>query len=205
MHPYSTDAPERESIPKLLAVLAVLAALALDWMLRSTHTLIPWWVDTPAVMGFYGLFFIIWDKWLWALRLGPLRLSKLPDLGGEWRGELRSSFSSTEPAKAACVTIRQTWSRILVTLESVSSHSASTMATVYTVESADHGIKYEYLNHPKALMGQAMQPHRGLASLRLKEDGKVVEGDYFTARKPPTDGALSFRRSTAVSPTPAIS
>lgn len=191
MHPYSTDAPERGEIPKVIAVLAVVAALLLDWTLQTTQWQIPWWVDTPAVMGFYGLFYALWDRWLWA------RFSSLPDLRGEWRGETRSSFASNEPPKAVILTVRQTSSRILVVLETESSRSASTMAAVYTMESPDHGIKYEYLNHPKALTAQAMQPHRGVASLRLKKDGTMLDGEYFTARKPPTDGALCVLRSTS--------
>ena len=65
MHPYTTDSSEKKFIPLYIACLGVVLAWTLNWILRAIQFTLPWWIDAPSVIGFYGLFYNIFDKYIW--------------------------------------------------------------------------------------------------------------------------------------------
>jgi hypothetical protein len=94
MHPYASDAKWRDNIPKVLAVLAVLATLVIVFVLPSSGVKLPWWLDAPSVMGCYGAFHALFDRWVWRLKIGGKPFFSLPDLNGTWAGTIRSSYNT---------------------------------------------------------------------------------------------------------------
>jgi hypothetical protein len=66
-------------------------------ILTVTHPLVPWWLDAPSSLAFYGALYAIFDKYLWrkglVFRLGLVRI---PNLAGLWHGYLVSSFDGHE-------------------------------------------------------------------------------------------------------------
>ncbi|HOD52809.1 MAG TPA: hypothetical protein PKJ78_22470 [Candidatus Hydrogenedentes bacterium] len=179
MHAYSTDAQERRFVPAVLAVIAVVTALTFNRILVWMGVGLPWWFDTPAVVGFYGLIFKFYDLQLWRRALGPVRLSGIPDIKGTWAGTIAAE---NWPAVPVVVWIRQSWSKIDIRLESTESRSFSTMACVNTDDSREHGLKYEFCNEPKAHSKDTMQAHRGMAWLRLSSGTDKLNGEYFSGR-----------------------
>ena len=67
MHPYATDSQERKTIPLFIAAFAVISALALSRLLQLIHW--PGWVDAPATMGFYGIYYDLFRRWFWRIPL----------------------------------------------------------------------------------------------------------------------------------------
>lgn len=54
---------------------------------------------------------------------------------------------------------------------------------------------YEYLNEPKSGAVATMHTHRGLARLSLRrDDGDVLDGEYYTGRDRQHYGATWLRR-----------
>ncbi len=194
MHTYATDAKDRESVPLWLAALAVAATLLLNYILKVLNLQVPWWVDAPSVMGFYGLFYQLFDGFVWILRIGPLRFSDIPNLKGTWVGVIRSSYQDSTDIRGVIIYIRQTWSKIGVRLETETSSSLSTMAAVYTDNSLQPGLKYEYMNEPAARSPKELQIHRGIVNLIFSSDRKTLQGDYFTSRSRQTYGEMVFQR-----------
>ncbi len=93
MHGYSTDSSERRIVPLLLALLAIALAWATSRFLAAAHLSVPWWVDAPSSLAFYGVLYALFDKYLW--RNGfvhKLGLARIPNLTGRWRGYLVTSF-----------------------------------------------------------------------------------------------------------------
>lgn len=191
MHAYATDASERESIPVWLAFLAVAAALLLSSALKSTKLEVPWWVDAPSVMGFYGLLYQRFDKYLWCQKFSFISFSSIPNLQGTWVGSIHSSYGTDVPD--GILYIRQTWTRLNVRLVIQNSSSYSIMAAVNTYESSEPCLKYEYMNEPSALSVGTMNAHRGTANLQLSPDGKELIGDYFTGRGRQNLGTMEFK------------
>jgi hypothetical protein len=191
VHPYSIDAEERRTVPFFLAILGILAALGLNKSLAWLNFSLPWWFDAPATMGFYTLFYMAFDRWIWRLSLlHTLALIRTPRLSGKWKAEIASSFGERGGTHAANVEIRQTWTRIVIELETAHSRSHSSVAGV--VLDAPNGpvLTYEYLNEPTGAATTTMHMHRGVARLRLTSQGQVLQGEYYSGRDRQNHGSL---------------
>lgn len=192
MHVYATDAKDRKSLPIWGASIAVAATLLLNSILQKLSIPIPWWVDAPSVMGFYGLFSQWFDQYLWRWRIGAFSLSEIPNLNGTWVGVIHSNYQGGTEVPDVLLYVRQTWTNIGVELETKNSRSTSTMAAVNTPGSSESGLKYEYINEPSALSLETMHLHRGSASMRLSPDGRTLAGDYFSGRGRQNVGTMTF-------------
>lgn len=194
MHTYATDANDRESIPLWLAALAVAATLFLNYLLKALNFQVPWWIDAPSVMGFYGLLYELFDNLLWRLRFKAIHLSEIPNLRGTWVGVVKSSYGGGTETRGVILYVRQTWSKLSVQVETETSRSFSTMAVVNTSNSSEPGLKYEYINEPGTFSVQTMQTHRGTANLRLTPDGAILKGEYYTGRGRQNIGDMVFHK-----------
>jgi len=194
MHPYATDSSERKVMPFLIAAIGVILAWLLHWTFQALRVIVPWWLDAPSVMGFYGLLYSIFDKYLW--RLKPMRkigLVKVPDLNGTWKGYVSSSFNEYSSVQHdVTVMIRQNWSAINIMFETEHSRSHSLTAAIITESPLGTVVHYEYLNEPKPKARETMHAHKGTARLILK--GESLEGEYYTGRDRQNYGDLSLRR-----------
>jgi hypothetical protein len=195
VHSYALDSEERRIVPFFLAIFGILAALALNKVLVGLHLSVPWWFDAPATMGFYSIFYGLFDRWLWRMSvLRTLRLVHAPFLDGRWRGEIASSIDEHRGRHLIEVEITQTWTKIIITLEAAESRSHSIVAGVTVDGPGGPLLTYEYLNEPKASAVSTMQMHRGVARLRLLQQGSVLEGDYFSGRGRETQGIIRLER-----------
>jgi hypothetical protein len=143
-------------------------------------------------MGFYGIFYHLFDKFIWPLQIGKFSFSSIPNLQGTWVGTIHSSYNDTD-YDGIVIYIHQTWSRVSVHLQTQTSGSRSTMAAINTLGSSEATLKYEYMNEPTARSMQTMSIHRGTANMRLSPDSCLLEGDYFTGRGRQTFGDMRFK------------
>ncbi len=197
MHPYVTDSNERRLVPLLLAIVSMLAAWGLHEILEVISLSTPWWFDMPSLMGFYGLFYGSFDKWLWRIPiLRKVGLVKVPDIAGKWKGYITSSFDEHQDHCEASIEICQTWTKIRINLETETSRSYSQTAAVLTEIPHCTAISYEYVNEPKAPARTTMHIHRGTArhTLCIVDDTESFDGEYYTGRDRGTFGALHFTR-----------
>jgi hypothetical protein len=178
----------------LLAVSAIGLAYLLDRSLSVLHLKPPWWLDTPAVLGFYGLCWRLYDEYLWRLGSVMQTLSGVPNISGQWAGLILTSYSDQEPIKATLI-VRQTSSKILITLETGTSKSYSTMAALCSAPGPSNGLRYAFANMPRTLSVETMHPHTGMAQLILSDEGSQLTGDYETDRFRKTNGRLEFYRT----------
>ncbi|WP_148288019.1 Cap15 family cyclic dinucleotide receptor domain-containing protein [Prochlorothrix hollandica] len=191
MHSYATNSKDRETIPLWLAFIAVAFALMLTSTTKALHFEIPWWVDAPSVMGFYGIFYKLFDEFIWSWQFKKIRVSTIPDLQGTWVGCIHSSYNNNT-YDDIYLSINQSWTNISICIATATSKSYSTMASVNTLEASDSTLKYEYMNEPIAQSVQTMSIHRGNANLTLSPDSQILEGEYFTGRGRQTYGSMKF-------------
>jgi len=197
MHPYTTDSDERKYIPFLVAVGSILAAWGLYKIFEIIKLVPPWWVDAPSVVGFYGVFYKLFDKWLWQWGVfRKIKLVRVRDLNGTWQGHAASSFDQHATRHDATIKIHQTWSKINISLETSNSKSKSVIAAIITGEPEATLLSYEYFNEPKANAVPRMHAHRGTARLHLhkREAGETLEGEYYSGRDRQNYGSLQFTR-----------
>lgn len=188
-HPYATDLDKHWSVPLAIAAISIVSAWLLYLGLAAIPLAIPWWVDAPSVAGFYGIFFTLFDKWLW--RMEPLRKAlRAHNLNGNYVGVLSSSFDKQATKHNATLSITQTWSEISIVLMTNESRSHSVTASLLT----EMGwLSYEYLNEPKPGTRDTMHCHRGSARFSLDTD-RVLEGEYYSGRDRQNCGLLHFER-----------
>ena len=194
MHAYTTDSSERKLVPLYIAGVTILLAWSLNRVLNFTQLIIPWWIDAPSVIGFYGLLYTIFNRYLWRLRISrTIGVVKVPDLNGTWNGYVTSSFDEHAKKYDATIRISQNWTRIAIILETNYSKSNSLIAAIVTEDPRGMVLSYEYLNEPKPDAKHTMHAHRGTARLTLS-GGKVLEGEYYTGRDRQNFGILRFER-----------
>ncbi|VVJ21601.1 Uncharacterised protein [Amycolatopsis camponoti] len=176
----------------LMAVVAILLAWLLGRGFQLSDTSPPWWLDTPAVVGFYSLLWKVYDRLLWKSRPFGKPVSDIPDYSGTWSGGIHSSFRPDEPYPAT-LRIHQTSSRILIELATGQSQSYSRLAMIGAAPGPGHGLHYVYVNEPTQ-KNQEIRHHEGSATLQLSQDGKTLAGNYFTDIDRGTAGALIFTK-----------
>jgi len=110
MHPYITDSNERNYVLFFIAVFSIFVAWALHVVLTSIQFTTPWWIDAPSVIGFYGLFYTIFNMYLWKISiLRTIGIVKVPNLNGVWKGHIVSSFDNHATKHDGTIKIFQRW------------------------------------------------------------------------------------------------
>ena len=59
MHAYSGDDRDRTAALGVMAVLAVLIAIGVNWVFSQVTAIPPWLVSAPAVAGVFGLLYLL--------------------------------------------------------------------------------------------------------------------------------------------------
>ncbi|MEU3649278.1 hypothetical protein AB0E59_38300 [Lentzea sp. NPDC034063] len=137
----------------------------------------------------------VWDIWLWRLPLAQLIPGVPRCLRGTWQGVLVSFWINPETGekldpKNVYLVIRQTSSKISVTLLTNESRSTSSLADVTTVDDMSQ-LTYLYLNRPDPRFEVRSKIHHGSTVLMVSgRPAKRLKGHYWTDRD--TKGELDF-------------
>ena len=194
MHGYSTDSGERRVVPFLLASVAIALAWVSSRILALTHLFVPWWLDAPSSLAFYGMLNALFDSYLWRSSLiAKLGLVRIPNLAGQWHGYLVSSFDGHEKRHRLVITISQSWTHIAVFLTTATSMSRSCAAVIQVDDPEGVALIYQYQNQPLADAMKTMHMHYGTAMLRVR-NGDCLVGDYYAGRDRRTFGRIYCRR-----------
>src|SRR6266702_3950349 len=178
MHGYSTDSGERRVVPLLLALLAIALAWVSSKFLASIHLSMPWWVDAPSSMAFYGVLYALFDKYLWRNSLVcKLGLVRTPNLTGRWRGFLITSFDGHAKRHDLMINIFR-----------------SCAAVIQIDDPEGVSLIYQYQNQPLANAMRTMHMHYGTAMLRISNCACLV-GDYYAGRDRRTFGRICCKKS----------
>ncbi len=189
MHSYTTDT-EKITIFSIIAFLSVVASLGLSSFFKWINAEVPWFIDAPSVVGFYGIFYKIFDEWLWN------QTTNTPDLNGNWKGKINTSYDKQNNEYPARLTIKQTWSHISLVLTTENSRSESCLAMISTKNADGSKIQYAYQNKPRHNAVSTMKQHDGTAFLILQNNNvsQTLEGDYYTGRDRKNLGTLYFEK-----------
>ena len=191
MNPYNPDGG-RGVVAFLLTISIPLAGL-----IHTSLDAIPfeprWLISVTSAFVIYKILYYAFDRFVWRWHLlRRLGLVTVPDLNGEWRGQIRSSHESDDLSLQASVVITQQWSKILVRLEAEESYSRSIAASFLTDDPSSPELVYVYENEPSSMAPESMHAHGGTARLRLVGSG--LQGKYYTGRDRRTIGDISLQR-----------
>ena len=194
MHGYSTDSGERRIVPLLLASVAITLAWLSSKILAVMHLTLPWWLDAPSTLGFYGALYALFDRNLWCNPfVRKLGLVRVPNLTGRWRGYLISSFDGHVKRRDLMINIFQSWTQISVFLTTKTSISRSCAAVIQVDDPDGLSLTYQYRNQPLATAMKTMHMHYGTAMLQMS-DADTLTGDYYAGRDRRTFGRICCRK-----------
>jgi hypothetical protein len=150
----------------------------------------PWSVFKPTgfVITIMGFGLVVFDKWLWSLRILHGWFVSRPYIKGTWKGQLISKFVDpktglTAPPIEVYLVIRQKYFTIhmrLLTKESMSETLAMEIPKaadgVYTIGSV-------YLNTPHQVHREESPIHHGAMIIHVEGDPvEKLRGEYWTDR-----------------------
>lgn len=201
MHPYTTNAEDKMKIYGLIAFVSVVASLALFSLLKWLQIEAPWYIDTPSVIAFFGIFYKLFDSWLWKTTLSnKTSLITTPDFSGIYKGYILSSYDVYTKEYRATLSIKQTWTNISIILTTDNSRSESVLGMIITNIPDGYKLLYAYQNKPKSDASNTMHSHDGTANLLLfsKDQKIILEGDYYTGRDRQNHGRLYFQKEIII-------
>src|SRR5262245_26985206 len=87
---YSTNSTERMRIPFFIAAAAIAFSFFISQLLATLGLVLPWWLPSVDTMVLYGGFYWLFDTKIWKMKWSrTLRITRVPDLSGEWAGHVR--------------------------------------------------------------------------------------------------------------------
>lgn len=194
IHSYATDSNERNTIAIILALLSVFIAWGIHIILLNNNIEIPWWFDAPSPIGIYFILYELFNKFIWKLcHIGPVHLVKIPDISGEWEGEILSSYDNHNRQYDVKVTIEQNWTQMIMKLRTDRSESKTVTSAFDVMQSNEPILSYIYYSTPRGNAVNTMQAHSGTGILKLTLNNEL-DGDYYTGRGRETHGRLNLRR-----------
>jgi hypothetical protein len=189
-HPYSADTNDRRLVHVYFAITGILLSYCIYLICETLRCTIPWWIDAPAILGFYGTIYIIFKKWLWNNSFFKFLLSlKTPDWNGTYNCILKTSFDNFHDEKKIDIIIVQDWDTISITSRTNLSKSNSISGS-FSIDNAIYPVfTYEYINQPDNDAPSSMQIHIGMTSIWF-ENGELI-GEFFTGRGRVTYGKFT--------------
>lgn len=137
-------------------------------------------------------FSALFNYWIWKCPLLHSWLIPIPNLSGNWRCVIETTFEGKNKKIKANVFIKQTFTSIHVIMETKESKSISKNGLLEINKDIGQTIlTYVYENIPDVQIRDKSQIHFGAVRLEVK-DKNCVEGEYWSDRK--TVGTLVFKR-----------
>jgi hypothetical protein len=202
MHPYGIDSNERRNVLIFLVPISfgvselfVRVVARLGWLPPAE---IDWIFDPASAAAWFGVLYLLFENYVWKWSvLRVLGVVQLPNLNGNWNGTLKSSYDDFRTDYEIEITIKQSWTRIIVELATSQSSSKSDTASVYVNRAANPMIVYTYLNIPNPDQPESMEIHTGTTKLELGESkhGEQLAGSYYSDRGRRNHGQITvFKR-----------
>jgi len=202
MHPYGTDSNERLYFLAAIIPLSIWAASGARWLLGWFNWGWPdeaqFLFDPTSAVTFYALFYAVFNKWLWRWSLlHRIGLVTVPDVNGEWSGEVSSSFQQFQEQIPFQAQVSQTWSRMIIRFRTSYSDSHSETASFMINAGTGPTLSYTYLNRPKLSVDPALMMHQGTCVLVLSKHATTsrLEGEYYSSRGRSNIGQVWMERS----------
>ena len=195
MHSYDRDGDERVILS--ITCISILLTWLMSMMLDRVNMNLHWLLAPPSVVAIYVVIYNVFDRYLWKLGLmNQIHLISLPDLSGDWKGIVVSSYGDLKTELPVELNIDQRWSKILITLRTQHSNSHSITATIKSHDTPNPELSYIYENRPNIHSAGSLHRHQGTAILILRN--LTLEGEYYTDRDRRQIGLIKLVKTTTL-------
>ena len=121
------------------------------------------------------------------------RVTKLPDLSGEWHCEGRTLGDGHVGDWDGKITIVQSFDKIKVSLSTKQSTSSSRSAALFYEEGIGYRLSYNYKNEPR-IGEEDLAFHWGCCELLFDVGLTRADGEYFNGHGRKTFGTMHLER-----------
>ncbi len=201
MHSYSIDRDLRVRVAVYIFIISIVISVILNdycadiienFMVvlengkaGNVLKVLEWLEVNQNILGvsfWYGILTWFYNDVAWKWKCFKA-LHGIPDLSGEWEGNLKSSFNDKEIPME--MKVKQTWSKISIQTDftKTNSLSSSNVAAIYVDGSKGTQIFFGYSNDSYDISSK-MQTHAGYNILTLLNDNKI-KARYFNDRQNP--------------------
>jgi hypothetical protein len=199
MHEYSVVGHPREKVIFYLAFLSFLISSFVTyftevWMQERFNIVLSFSLSVAAI---FALLYLLFNHVLWKVKLFG-KLAGFPNLNGTY--ECTGLSYHTERQEnfewEGIVTIRQTWDKFLVSVETKTStsRSQSIVGGLKYLPGVGFKLSYHYENVPN-ISSKELKKHEGFCVLTFSEGGMAANGFYFNNYKDrPTYGEMILKR-----------
>ena len=194
MHPYSINNSDKNKAYAISLILCIFSG----WLISNAIGQIPkinqylWIIDVPSAFVLFGIFFKLFDLFIWRLLVKVNFIFQTPDMNGTYEGTLVSSSDGiNHPIK---ITVKQSLTDIRIYLKSDATSSKSEIAGILNDDEENPILLYEYININTSVIKGNLPMHRGLTRLRFDKDEKTLLGDYFTSSERKNFGEINVRQ-----------
>ncbi|MFX5645667.1 hypothetical protein ABTD57_00315 [Acinetobacter baumannii] len=173
------------------------------FLLKVLGGLSPYWniiVSSIITSLLFLAFYFLFDKWIWKTGLF-FKILKYPDISGNWvcKGISDYKEENLEMVKHGMewegrVTIRQSWDKVRIRLETDFSTSDSISAAIIYDEIEEYRVLYSYENRPKDLDHKELRIHRGFVELTLHKDNNSASANYYNVTGRRTMGSMAWKK-----------
>lgn len=200
MHDYSIDRHPKGKIVFGLAFLAILITPKLNSFVQDIGLSTGLYSISATTLSVFLLFsFLYWifNKYLWRVKF-LRKVLLVPDINGKWLIEGQTILKKGDQAVkdwSGTVTITQSWSKILIHLQTSQSLSKSVSASIYHDEGIGYRVLYQYENVPDANELE-LAKHSGSVEMNFDLKCLTAQGHYFTDQHRNTVGTIKLRKIT---------
>jgi hypothetical protein len=198
MHPYSININDKAKVYWIIVPLSLLCGYLVNECILKNLTLYQtysWIADIPSSgLGFFAIFYLLFDKYVWKLFSNNNFWFETPNISGEYEGELLSSRDDKQTPTIIEIKIKQTLTKIKISLHTKQSTSKSEMAALLVDEPDGPLLIYEFINDHRKVADPNLTIHRGLTRLTYNKKDKTLIGIYYTSPERKNYGEIHVKR-----------
>lgn len=179
-HEYTSNKSQRKTVITVITIISLLLNCVLAPVVNAildklSENITPYLYPFIILLGvgfslFFGGLYLLFDIVLWKVIPGM----RVQNLGGIY--ECKGVSSRAHRSWEGTIKITQTWSKIYISLQTVSSTSKSFMANLHVDDNGSVILYYCYRNEPNGSI-EKLKKHEGTAEIIF--DGNLISGKYY--------------------------
>jgi len=198
MHPYSININDKAKVYWIIVPLSLLSGYLVNELILKNlefYQSYSWIIDVPSSgLAFFAIFYQLFDKYNWKWFANAKFWFVTPVLSGEYSGELLSSRNEMQEPIEITIIIKQTLTKIKISLHTSQSTSKSEMAAIIVDEPDGPLLIYEFINDHRKVADPNLTIHRGLTRLTYNEKEKTLVGIYYTSPERKNYGQIKVKK-----------
>jgi len=185
MHPYSININDKSKVYWIIVPLSLICGYVTnECVLKNLeiYQTYSWIADIPSSgLAFFAILYQLFNKVIWKWFSKANFWFETPVICGEYEGELLSSRDNFQQVTPIKIKIKQSLTKLQISLHTTQSTSKSEMAALIVDEPDGPLLIYEFINDHRKIVDPNLTIHRGLTRLTYNKIDKSLIGIYYTS------------------------